>query len=225
MKSVKYIVVFYLLVTAAGCVDDPNRRAKIGAGVGALAGAVLGHQVDGDKGRYIGAVAGALAGGSVGYYMDKQQKEFERALAEEQRRHELEIERVKEDLLKVSLDSSVTFDTNSSDLKPPFYPTLDKLTDVLRRYDSTVVHVIGHTDSSGSESYNMDLSQRRATAVADYQVSRGVPGERIRTGGRGESQPITSNSTAGGRKQNRRVEIFIKPIVVGEEQQAFVPPA
>jgi outer membrane protein OmpA-like peptidoglycan-associated protein len=210
----------------AGCTgqDDPNRRAKVGAAVGAVAGAVLGHQMDSSSGKWVGAAVGALAGAGVGTYMDRQQSEFERELAEEQRQNELEIERMKDDTLKLTLDSEVSFDFGKSDIKPGFRASLDKLANVIMKYDRTVVHVVGHTDSVGSDEYNQGLSQRRANAVGDYLISRGVPAARIRTEGRGEREPRDTNATEAGRQLNRRVEIFLKPIVEGQEQRAFEAP-
>lgn len=209
----------------AGCAtDDPNRRAKTGAAIGAVAGAILGHQVDGKSGRYVGAALGALAGGGAGYYMDNQQKEFEQALLEEQRNKQLEIERLRDDTLKLSLDSEVSFDVDQSVIKPAFQPSLDKLADVLIKYDRTVVHVVGHTDSTGSDSHNQALSERRAQSVSRYLEQRGVPYQRLRYEGRGESEPRDSNATAAGRQLNRRVEVFVKPIVEGREQDAYDSP-
>ncbi|HEB97110.1 MAG TPA: OmpA family protein [Sedimenticola thiotaurini] len=214
-----------LIIGVAGCAsDDPNRQAKIGAGVGAVAGAIIGHQISHGSGKWIGAAVGALAGGAVGHYMDKQQQEFEQALRKEQEAHQLEIERLKDDTLKLSLDSEVSFDFNKAEIKPAFRPSLDKLADVLLKYDRTVVHVVGHTDSVGSEAYNQQLSERRARAVVDYLASRGVPYDRLRSEGRGESEPRATNATEAGRQLNRRVEIYVKPVVEGQEQKAYESP-
>ena len=100
--------------------------------------------------------------------MDNQQQEFERALTEETARDEIEIERLKDDVLKLDLSSEVSFDYNSADLKTAFYPTLEKLAAVIVKYDRTVVHVVGHTDSTGSAKYNQGLSVRRAQSVVRY---------------------------------------------------------
>jgi len=216
------IVAFTLLT---GCAtDDPNRRAKTGAAIGAIAGAVLGHQLDDDSGKFVGAAVGAIAGGVVGNYMDQQEQDFEQALAEEQQQHAIEIERMRDDTLKLSLDSEVSFDFDRADIKPPFRPSLDKLSGVLQKYDRTVVHVVGHTDSIGSEQYNQRLSQQRAESVGNYLIASGVPANRLRTEGRGESEPRDSNSTEAGRQLNRRVEIYVKPIIDGQESQAYEPP-
>ena len=210
---------------AAGCAaDDPNRRAKTGAAVGAIAGAILGHQINDEKGAVIGGVMGAVAGGVVGNYMDKQQQEFESALAEERRQNEIEIQRLKDETLKIDISSEVSFDFDSAQLKPAFRPTLDKVADILQRYERTVVHVVGHTDSVGAEEYNQRLSERRARNVVEYFASRGVMPERLRAEGRGEREPRATNETAAGRQLNRRVELYVKPIVEGREQRAYEAP-
>lgn len=218
------IITSALLVTA--CANDPHQRTKIGAALGAAAGAAAGYAADdGAKGALIGAAVGALAGGAVGNYMDNQQQEFERELAAEQSRHDIEIERLKDDVLKLDLSSEVSFDVGSSDLKTAFFPTLEKLASVIVKYDRTVVHVVGHTDSTGSAEYNQGLSERRAQSVVGYLQNGGVPFGRTRSEGRGEYQPRATNDTEAGRQLNRRVEIYLKPIVEGQESQAYKSPA
>lgn len=209
----------------AGCANDPHQRTKIGAAIGAAAGAAAGYAVDdGAKGALIGAAVGALAGGAVGNYMDRQQQEFERVLAEEQARHDIEIERLKDDVLKLDLSSEVSFDYDSAALKPAFTSTLEKLANVINKYDRTIVHTIGHTDSTGSEQYNQDLSERRAHSVSNFLAARGVPYDRLRTEGMGELAPRATNDTEAGRQLNRRVEIYLKPVVEGQEQRAYEQP-
>ncbi len=214
MQLFRVVTVLLLSAALAACAtDDPNQRAKMGAAIGAVTGAVIGNQTDtGRTGRVVGAIAGAAAGASIGKYMDDQEKEMQQQLAEEQRRHEIELERVREDTLKLNLSSEVSFDFDSAALKPSFYPTLDKLADVISQYDRTTVTVVGHTDSRGSAEYNQRLSERRAQAVADYLARHGVDYSRIRVEGRGESEPRADNSTEAGRQLNRRVEIFLRTI-------------
>jgi outer membrane protein OmpA-like peptidoglycan-associated protein len=227
MKKTNLIITSTLALTLTACVsmDDPNRRAKTGAGAGAVVGAVIGQVVGDDtKGTLIGAAVGAVAGGAVGHYMDKQQAEFERELEAEQRQHDIEIERMKDDTLKLSVNSEVSFDFGKATVKPAFYLTLDKLAEVLHKYDRTVVHVVGHTDSIGSNAYNQGLSERRAQAVGSYLSGHGVPYNKLRTEGRGELEPRDTNETEAGRQLNRRVEIFVKPIVEGQEQRAYESP-
>lgn len=221
--------VFFMLLSmtllSTGCANDPHQRTKIGAAIGAAAGAAAGYAADdGAKGALIGAAVGALAGGAVGNYMDRQQQEFERVLAEEQAQNAIEIERLKDDVLKLDLSSEVSFDYNSAALKPAFTTTLQKLSNVIQKYDRTVVHTIGHTDSSGSESYNQTLSERRANSVTSFLSARGVPYDRLRTEGMGELAPRATNDTEAGRQLNRRVEIYLKPVVEGQEQRAFEQP-
>ena len=227
MKKNNLVVITTLALTLSACatVDDPNRRAKTGATTGAVVGAVLGQVVGDDtEGTLIGAAVGALAGGAVGHYMDNQQADFEDELAREQQQHDIEIERLRDDTLKLSVNSEVSFDFGKDSLKSAFYPTLDKLAEVLRKYDRTVVHVIGHTDNIGSESYNQALSERRAESVGSYLTRHGVPYKKLRTEGRGESEPRDTNDTEAGRQLNRRVEIFVKPIIEGQEQRAYDSP-
>jgi len=219
-------VVLSSVLVLTGCMqqNDPNRRAQTGALVGAVAGAVLGHQLDDDSGKWVGAAVGALTGAAVGNYMDNQQRDFESSLAQERRANELQIERLKDDTLKLTVDSEVSFDFGKADIKPAFKPSLDKLAEVIRKYDRTVVHIVGHTDNIGSDAYNQRLSEERARAVGDYLISRGVPASRLRTEGRGEREPRASNATEAGRQLNRRVEIFVKPLVEGQEQKAYESP-
>ncbi|MCH9670338.1 MAG: OmpA family protein [Gammaproteobacteria bacterium] len=214
-----------VVLTLSGCAaDDPFLRTKAGAGVGAAAGGVIGAVVGDGKGALVGAALGALAGGAVGNYMDTQQRDFEQALAEEQRSNALEIERLQDETLKLSLDSEVSFDVGRAEVKPAFQPTLDKLANVINKYNRTVVHVVGHTDSDGSDAYNLELSDRRASAVRSYLLSGGVAGSRVLAEGRGEREPRAANTSAAGKQLNRRVEIYVKPIVEGQEQRAYEPP-
>lgn len=222
--NTKVVLSVILATSLVGCAtDDPNQRAKIGAVAGAVAGAVIGHQVDGDKGRFVGGIAGAMAGAAVGGYMDKQEKEFEEKLAEEQRKNQLEIERIN-NTLKIDISNEVSFDVDSAALKTAFTPTLDKVGDLLAEYNRTIIHIVGHTDSTGSEAYNLTLSNRRAESVKNFLMTRGVHTDRIMTEGRGETEPRASNDTAAGRQLNRRVELFVKPIVEGNEDEAFQAP-
>ncbi len=227
MKRVLGVVAVSGMLVLSGCTDpsDPNRKTKTGAIVGAVAGAVIGHQVDHKRGAYVGAALGALAGGGVGYYMDEQQRELEEQLAREQENHELEIQRMKDDSLKLTLDSEVSFDFDSAAIKHGFQGTLDKLANIIQKYDKTIIHVVGHTDSVGSDEYNQRLSERRARAVGEYLMNHGVQASRVQMEGRGETQPRASNATEAGRQLNRRVEIFLQPVVEGQENRAYERPA
>ena len=220
------VVVAATLALAGGCAtDDPHRRAKTGAVVGATVGAIAGHQVNGRNGKYVGAAVGAITGAAVGNYMDRQQRRLEQQLAAELGANDVRLTRIDEETLRVDLNSEATFDINSAGIRAGFRESLDKVAGVVGEYDRTAVHVIGHTDSTGSESYNQQLSERRAEAVTRHLVGGGVERSRTRVAGRGESAPIDSNATSAGRSRNRRVEIYLKPVVEGRENQAFRAPA
>jgi len=189
-----------------------------------VAGAVLGHQVDGDKGRFVGALVGAVAGNAVGRYMDQQQRQLEQELSREQAANEISIARLPDNSLKIDLSSEVSFDFDSTMIRVGFRDSLNKVAGVLSDYPNTAVHIIGHTDSVGSEQYNQQLSVRRADSVRNYLVEQGVNARRARKQGFGETLPVANNSTATGRERNRRVEIYLKPIVQGNEAEAFRSP-
>lgn len=213
------------LILVAGCAtDDPNRSAKTGAVVGAIVGAVIGNQGGDDRDRYIGAAVGALAGAAVGGYMDRQREELERQLADEQRREQLRITEIGEDALRIGIASDATFAFDSAEIQPRFRSTYARIASVLADYEKTIVHVVGHTDSVGSETYNLGLSRRRAEAVGLALRADGVAGDRLIYEGRGESEPVAGNDTDEGRRRNRRVDIVIKPIVEGQERRAYAPP-
>lgn len=189
MNKVLTIICCIALFGVTACaVDDPYRRTKAGAGIGAVAGAVIGHQIDGKSGRYVGAAVGALAGGAAGNYMDRQQQAFDQALAEEQNRYNMEVQRMQDGSLKLNIPSEVSFDVDRADIKPAFVPTLDKVANILQEYNQSTIDIIGHTDSSGSDDYNLELSLRRAESVANYLASRGVAPQRLRTDGRGKRE-------------------------------------
>lgn len=209
-----------LAVGTTACTTDPEtgRRTISKAGIGALAGAALGTAggalVGGKSKRtemIVGAGIGAIAGGAIGSYMDKQEKE----LRERTAGTDVEVTRVGDEI-KLNMPSGITFDFNSSALKPEFRPTLTQVAQTLSKYQSTYVDVLGHTDSVGSDAYNLTLSQQRAETVASFLASQGVNRARIATQGLGESQPIASNDTEAGRAENRRVEIRIVPVTEGD---------
>ncbi|NOU04090.1 MAG: OmpA family protein [Novosphingobium sp.] len=203
-----------LLATSA-CVTDPNTgekkasRTAIGGVGGAVAGALLGGLIGGKTGRIIGAGIGGVAGGVVGYKMDQQIKE----LKEQTSGSGVDVtETDGGKAILVNLPDGVTFDVGSSTLKPEFRATLDKVAESLIQYPNSLIDVYGHTDSTGSDSFNQTLSESRARTVANYLISKGVPAARVRSQGFGETMPVTTNDTADGRAKNRRVEIKIVPI-------------
>jgi outer membrane protein OmpA-like peptidoglycan-associated protein len=225
MKIVKTLLVSAAVLSVAACADDPNRNAKIGAGIGAVTGAVLGNQVSHARGApIVGAVVGAIAGGAVGNYMDKQRKEVEQQMAPEIQRGELSTTTLADGSLKVAIASDVSFDLGSATLRPDAMDAYGRIAAILKSYDKTVIHVVGHTDTSGTAEFNQGLSERRAAAVGTFLASQGVPGTRLREEGRGEREPIVRTGDNVKEARNRRVDIVIKPVVEGNEQAAWTPP-
>jgi len=209
---------------ASGCGDIPKPSdrplenwesgALIGAGIGAVVGAVA-YSKDRTKGAVLGAVGGGLAGGAVGAYMDSQKKDLEKNLAKEIQAGQARVDSLPNHVVRITMTNQTAFDTNSSTIKPGFDTTMDKLADVVVRYGKTTLTVVGHTDNVGSAQYNQQLSERRAHSVAQYLESKRVDPVRMALSGRGEEQPIASNSSEAGRQQNRRVEIYVEPVVQG----------
>jgi len=187
--------------------------ALIGVASGAALGAIINHKNRG-KGALIGAVGGGLAGAGVGYYMDKQAKDLERQLQTEIQRGEISVEkRASDNALLVSMTSSTGFDNLSTVLKPGYITTLGKIARVLNQYGKTTVTVIGHTDSLGTHADNQILSEKRAQAVMDYFAGQNVNPLRLEAYGKGETEPRADNTSEAGRQLNRRVELWILPVV------------
>lgn len=214
----KKVLLSFLAVTLTACMStDPytgqqktSNTAK-GAGMGALAGAVIGAATsssdDRKKGALIGAAGGAAIGGGIGFYMDKQ----EAAL-----RAKLEgtgVRVVREgDNIRLIMPGNITFGVDRHEVRPEFYPTLESVAIVLEEFNKTAVRVAGHTDSSGSDSYNQTLSERRASAVGQFLISHGVIAGRVQVYGYGERYPVAGNDSEGGRQANRRVELELVPM-------------
>jgi outer membrane protein OmpA-like peptidoglycan-associated protein len=183
--------------------------AGTGAAVGAAAGALIGATtpVKTRKAALIGAGIGALAGGGVGVYMDQQ----EAKLRERLRDSGVSVTRVGDSIV-LNMPSNITFDTDASEVKDEFYDTLNSVAIVFQEYDKTLIDVVGHTDSDGSDDYNYDLSRRRAASVARYLSAQQIDANRFSVEGRGEREPIASNASTSGKSRNRRVEITIQPL-------------
>jgi outer membrane protein OmpA-like peptidoglycan-associated protein len=215
----KGLVVAIAASVVAGCytMDPYTEEKKVskttkGAGIGALAGAVAGMISGGDsrerrKRALIGAGVGAVAGGAVGNYMDRQEAKLRAQL----RGTGVSVTR-RGDNITLNMPGNVTFGTNSSDLRPEFFSTLDSVGLVLKEFDRTILEVAGHTDSTGDDAHNQALSERRAGSVARYLESQGILARRIFTVGAGETRPVASNDSADGRQANRRVELTLEPI-------------
>ncbi|GEO86186.1 MULTISPECIES: OmpA family protein [Alphaproteobacteria] len=182
--------------------------AVLGAALGAVGGAVIGGGGRSSRnGALIGAGIGALAGGAIGNYMDNQEAELRAQL----QGTGISVTRVGDRII-LNMPSNITFATDQDQVMPQFYPTLNSVAIVLRKFDKTLIDVNGHTDSTGSVAHNQALSERRAMSVASYLNSQGLDPRRVSALGFGPSQPIASNATADGRAQNRRVEIQISPL-------------
>lgn len=181
-----------------------DKTAK-GAGIGAAAGAAAALLMGEDEADDILARAaiGAGVGAGVGAYMDRQEERLARIPG-------TTVESLGNDKLLVRFDSSVLFDVDSAIVGSSGRGTLDQVADVLSEYDKTAVIVQGHTDSTGSETHNQDLSERRARAVSNHLVGHGVDSVRISAIGYGEGYPVAANDTESGRQQNRRVDILLK---------------
>jgi outer membrane protein OmpA-like peptidoglycan-associated protein len=201
-----------------GDARDMNKTEKgaiIGAVSGAALGAIINHKNRG-TGALIGAVGGGLVGTGVGYYMDKQARDLQQQLQPEIQRGEVTVEkRASDNALLVSMTSNTGFDNLSSVLKPGYISTLNKISRVLNQYGKSSVTVIGHTDSLGSNADNHVLSEQRAQSVLDYFASQHVNSLRLEAYGKGETEPRADNSTEAGRQLNRRVELWILPVVAG----------
>lgn len=207
----KYLMtgVAAVVILATGCAEmsDTQRRTATGAGVGALAGAVLSSATGGRAGT--GAVVGAGVG-ALGTYiwsnnMEQQKREMEQAT----QGTGVSVVQTSDNQLKLDIPSDISFDTGRSDIKGNFAPILERFAEGLRNNPNAEVRIIGHTDSTGSDAVNNPLSIARAESTRNFLTMRGISGARIQVEGRGSHQPIADNATADGRARNRRVEIFV----------------
>lgn len=198
----------------SGCANmsETQKTTGTGAGIGAVAGAVIGAATAGGhtgKSAATGAAIGAAVGAGGGYlwskHMEKQKAEMEQAT----QGTGVSVSQTADNQLKLDIPSDVSFDTNRYAIKPNLRPILDRFATTLNQNPVTMVTIIGHTDSSGTDAINNPLSVNRAAATRDYLVARGVAANRIAIDGRGSREPIANNNTAAGRAMNRRVEIFV----------------
>jgi len=204
-RSVVVVLIIAMAAFSFSC--SSSSKTKKGAVIGAAAGGVLGAVVGNRAGNTIvGAIVGAAVGGAagayIGNYMDNQADEMKEDI------DGAKIERVGEGI-KITFDSGILFDVNKSDLKPVAKTNLENLASILNKYEDTNILIEGHTDNTGSDEYNMQLSERRSQAVANYLATLNVDATRFTIMGYGESQPIATNETVEGRAQNRRVELAI----------------
>jgi outer membrane protein OmpA-like peptidoglycan-associated protein len=195
----KKSIALAVLMLFGGAACGAGKRTAIGAGAGTAAGAGVGALLGGKRGALVGAGVGALAGGSVGLYLDKQKAELEK-VAETKRT---------EDGLLVNMKNDILFATDSASLKDDSIGQINQVGDILAKYADNRIRVEGHTDSTGSNAHNEQLSLRRADAVKRVLVSRGVRENQILVLGQGESRPVVDNGSVEGRAKNRRVELHI----------------
>ena len=204
-KAIIQLLSAALLVAAsAGCSwNNTAKGGAIGAGAGGAAGAVIGHQSGNTAvGAIIGAAVGGATGAIIGNEMDKRATEIRADL------DGARIERIGEGI-KITFDSGLLFDFDKSDLRPQAQTNIANLAKILNKYPDTDIVVEGDTDNTGTEDYNVGLSNRRAQSVASYLMGLDVNGSRISQIGLGESNPVASNATESGRQLNRRVEVAI----------------
>ncbi|QOW10184.1 OmpA family protein [Kaistella flava (ex Peng et al. 2021)] len=205
-----FISASMLTMTSCEAVKNSNNQQKgtvIGAAAGAVLGGVLGNNLGRGRnaplGAVLGGVVGGVAGNVIGNKMDKQAKEIKETLPG------AEVERVGEGIKVTMKENMVNFAFNSSDLTSDAKVNLNKLATVLANNPDTNINIYGYTDSKGTDSYNLSLSDRRAAAVKSYLASKGVSSSRMNTMGMGEADPVATNDTDAGRAQNRRVEFAI----------------
>jgi len=204
------LTVLLFATTAFAQTADDHAKAKKGAIIGGIAGAIAGGVISnnrnghsGKRGAIVGGLAGTAAGAIVGAMMDKQERQLRQIQG-------VDVTRTADNELKVTVKNDVLFDYNSAALRSASRSSLREMANVFDQYPNTTIAVEGFTDSTGPASYNERLSERRASSVANYLESLGVRGSRLDTIGYGETHPRASNSTASGRQLNRRVEIHIR---------------
>ena len=200
----KLILILALIgLMLAGACSDMSRQQKgmaIGAGAGAVLGGILAD--DTAAGAIMGAVIGGAAGAFIGDYMDRQAAEIEQDI------EGARVERIGEGI-KITFDSGILFEVNKADLQTAAQENLTQLSGILLKYEDTNILIEGHTDSDGTESHNLELSERRARSVSAYLAMHEVASARVSMVGYGELQPVADNATAEGKQANRRVEIAI----------------
>jgi len=202
-KNLAFIFAMALIVSSCSSMNRTQKGAVIGTAAGGAMGAVIGEASDNPAlGAIIGATVGGVAGAIIGNEMDKQAAEIENAVPD------AKVARVGEGIV-VEFSNNILFEFDRYDLSSEAQENLEKFKVILNDYPDTNIEIQGHTDSSGSESYNQTLSERRATSVSFYLVNTGIKSERVNTVGFGETTPRYDNSTGNGRAQNRRVDFLI----------------
>ncbi len=197
-----------IALSGCGNMSERQKGTATGAGLGAAAGAIISSATGGRAGT--GAVIGGALGAVGGNLWSKKQEERRIAMEQAARGTGVDVSRTEDNQLKVNIPSDISFDTGSARVKAQMQAVLDPFAASLKDDARSLVTIIGHTDSTGSDAVNNPLSMERAQSVRDYLAGRGVPAARIRTEGRGEREPVADNGNEAGRAQNRRVEIFLR---------------
>jgi outer membrane protein OmpA-like peptidoglycan-associated protein len=195
-KAIAILASTVVVLSACSSMDESQRKTAQTTGIGAAAGAAVGALAGGRSGAAIGAAVGGLGGYVWSQHMESQRKQIETA--------------TQGTGVEVMIPGDISFDPGRADIKPNFRPVLDQFAQSMVQNPGSVIQIIGHTDASGNDAANLQLSRQRANATRDYLASRGVAMNRMATDGRGEHEPLASNDTEAGRARNRRVEIFVQ---------------
>ena len=215
--KIRAVTLLTTLLFISGCSSvDPytgekkSANSTTGSVIGAVAGAAIGAATssnkDRKKGILTGLAAGAALGGGVGHYMDVQESKLREQLANS----DISVTRNGDQII-LNMPNSITFDTDSSILKPIAIDSLGSVSQVVKEFDKTNIIITGHTDNTGRASYNQLLSEKRAQSVANQMMNTGITHSRVAVNGEGATHPLVSNNTPTGRAQNRRVEITLAP--------------
>jgi outer membrane protein OmpA-like peptidoglycan-associated protein len=197
------LIVVALVAAACSSLSRTEKGAIIGAGAGGAIGGVIGNQTGSTtRGAIIGAAVGGTIGAIIGHQMDKQAEELAQNIPG------ATVTRIGEGIA-VTFASGLLYDFDSDRIRAEAAQNLRNLSASLDKYPNTDLLIVGHTDAQGADSYNWDLSERRSRSAADYLAGQGVTRARLRTAGRGETEPIATNDSDAGRQQNRRVEVAI----------------
>jgi outer membrane protein OmpA-like peptidoglycan-associated protein len=209
--SLAVAAVLAIALGASGCANMSETQkgtakgAGIGAAVGAVIGAATGNRDDAAKGAAIGGAVGAAGG----YIWSKRMQEQKQAMEQATQGTGVQVTQTPDNRLKLDIPSDISFDVGRAAIKPNFAPVLNQFATGLAQNPAANVTIVGHTDSTGSDTINNPLSVERAQSTRDYLVGRGIPATRIATDGKGSREPVADNATAAGRDKNRRVEIFV----------------
>jgi outer membrane protein OmpA-like peptidoglycan-associated protein len=211
MRSPNPLAIAAMIILLTACTTNPytgeqqaSKTATYGAGAAAVCGLV--GAIESSKHARNAALGCGIVGAGVGAYMDAQESKLRAQL------QGTGVQVAREgDNIRLIMPGNITFETDSYNLRPDFYPVLNSVSTVLAKYADTAIRVSGHTDNTGSRQYNQTLSEKRAGSVAEYLTAQGVARQRMVVQGLAFDQPIADNATATGRAQNRRVEIYILP--------------